>query len=252
MNTKGQRYKIKRPKVVADRLANTIGDIPLKQLYMVKKTAEGMPQKEIAEKAGIKMGTVCFHLSQFHKRTGLAGPAALTRFAIRTGMVTACWLLLAGIALAQPILPTVVAPPVGDTYSAKVSWDAVETATAYRLFYGTNALATNLNTTVAGTNITLPLPIGPRYYFKVRAQAGLDESDDSNIAVLNTAPGPVVSIAVLTWLVSWTPTPGKSNALQASTDLVNWTDVAVAPPGVNRSTQYNSGSGRNFRVRVLP
>lgn len=235
---------------------NAKGQPTKKQLAIVVQEASGLPQKQIAANLGISPKAIDWHLRKFREVTGLGCIALRTRWAIRNGLIAACWLLaLLGLAtngLAQPMPRVVVVPAPDTTYPAQLAWSSVKDATAYRLFYGTNGITWEQNTTVIETNLTLPLPIGPRYYFKVRAQAGLDESDDSNIAVLNTAPGPVVSIAVLTWLVSWTPTPGKSNALQASTDLVNWTDVAVAPPGVNRSTQYNSGSGRNFRVRVLP
>ena len=252
MNTPGQRYKIKRPKVVADRPANTIGDIPIKQLYIVKKTAEGLPQKQIAANLGISPKAIDWHLRKFREVTGLGCIALRTRWAVRNGLIAACWLLaLLGLAtngLAQP-MPRVVAPAPDNTYPAQLAWSSVKDATAYRLFYGTNGITWEQNTTVVETNLTLPLPIGPTYYFKVRAQAGLDESDDSNIAMLNTAPGPYLNHWTPVIAMSWTTPAGQTSVLQFSTQEGEWSDVLETTNAITATTQALVGVQGKWRTR---
>ncbi len=209
---------------------------------------------EIAEDFGVTQNTIYYHLHYIKRQLGFTGnvKGAAVAHLVRWAW-TAVVLLAVNVNAQVPTVPQLVSPVTNETVEAHIAWQRNPNATAYRVFMGTNSGSYQANTTLGDvTNYTWQVTPGQTYYFAAKAQAGMEESDFSNAAVFNAAPGPVVSLTPLTWLVSWTPTPGRSNTLQRRNTLDGeWLDVATFPPGVNTSTQPNQVSAF-YRVRVLP
>ena len=143
--------------------------------------------------------------------------------------------------------------------SLKLAWDKSPDAAAvgYRIYWGV-ASAAYTNSAAVGntTNCTMSgLAIGVRYYFSATAydSAGL-ESPFSNEAsgAVPWAP-PVLSIRPYVYIVEGTLVPNRTNRVQDSRNLTNWSTIMLFVSGTNGFFSLlatNNVPTRFFRVKV--
>lgn len=125
------------------------------------------------------------------------------------------------------------------TGSVTLAWDKSPdtNAVGYRVYLGVGSSRyTNSYTVGNVTNVTLTgLSIGVRYYFGATAyDASGVESDFSNeTSYLIPWAAPVLSIRPYTYLVEGTTVPNRTNRVQKSTNLTNWSTVMLFVGGTN-------------------
>ncbi len=154
----------------------------------------------------------------------------------------------------QPAAPVTIAAagPVVKRGRLSLAWSASPDAsvTGYRLYYGTNA-GTHYASAMIGnvTSATLTgLDEGVRYFIVAKAyDAASVESVASNEA---SGVTPIyVSLAPQHWKVSAWGVLGKTNTLQVSTDLTNWTAIHEWVGNGNAAgVTHASGEKAWFRV----
>ncbi len=81
------RYLFSRPPASAPRAPARAGSLTARELEIVRLTADGYTRREIAEMLVISPKTVDAHRAHILKKLGLRDRVALTRYAIRNGLV---------------------------------------------------------------------------------------------------------------------------------------------------------------------
>ena len=133
-----------------------------KELEVVRQSAEGFTEKQIAHNMNISKKTVEWHKWKFYRKTGCGCIADLCRFAMRAGLVS--------LFLALALFVRAGVPGPNGTFRIWFSWLAPTnqppSQLTWRLYGTTNAaLPTNQWTLIATIPFSNTVTVGNRMYY---------------------------------------------------------------------------------------
>ena len=163
-------------------------------------------------------------------------------------------------AASKPAAPVVSASNSASTGKIKLSWDAVDGASSYKVYRATSKSGdyTCIKTTTSTSFTNSSVAVGDTYYYYVKAvsESGAASKASNKVSATCKLPRPTLTLTNSSYsgkiIISWDAVDGAASyKLYRSTDKKNWSLIKSTSGTSVTNTSTEAGKTYYYRVKAL-